>query len=61
MAINQTVHFTDWVVGHSHLAMLGFATFAGAGGLVHVWERLPGAFQRACVRVVVLAARRRAS
>ncbi len=41
MAINQTVHFTDWVVGHSHLAMLGFATFAGAGGLVHVWERLP--------------------
>lgn len=41
MAINQTVHFTDWVVGHSHLAMLGFATFAGAGGLVHIWERLP--------------------
>src|SRR5262245_4546470 len=41
MAVNQTVHFTDWVVGHSHLAMLGFATFAGAGGLVHVWERLP--------------------
>lgn len=42
MAINQAVHFTDWVVGHSHLAMLGFATFAGAGGLVHIWERLPG-------------------
>jgi cbb3-type cytochrome c oxidase subunit I len=42
MAINQTVHFTDWVVGHSHLAMLGFATFAGAGGLVHMWQRLPG-------------------
>lgn len=42
MAINGTVHFTDWVVGHSHLAMLGFATFAGAGGLIHVWERLPG-------------------
>ena len=41
MAVNRAVHFTDWVVGHSHLAMLGFATFAGAGGLVHVWERLP--------------------
>jgi len=41
MAVNQTVHFTDWVVGHSHLAMLGFATFAGAGGLVHLWQRLP--------------------
>jgi cbb3-type cytochrome oxidase subunit 1 len=50
MAINQTVHFTDWVVGHSHLAMLGFATFAGAGGLVHMWERLPGVRfnRRAC-------------
>jgi len=42
MAVNQTVHFTDWVVGHSHLAMLGFATFAAAGGLVHAWQRLPG-------------------
>ena len=50
MAINQAVHFTDWVVGHSHLAMLGFATFAGAGGLVHMWERLPGVRfnRRAC-------------
>jgi len=28
MSVNQTVHFSDWVVGHSHLAMLGFATFA---------------------------------
>lgn len=43
MAINQSVHFTDWVIGHSHLAMLGFATFAAAGGLVHVWQRIPWA------------------
>ena len=28
------------VVGHSHRAMMGFATFAAAGGLVHVWQRL---------------------
>jgi cbb3-type cytochrome c oxidase subunit I len=41
MAVNQTVHFTDWVVGHSHLAMLGFASFAAAGGLVHAWQRIP--------------------
>jgi cbb3-type cytochrome oxidase subunit 1 len=40
MAINQAVHFTDWVVGHSHLAMLGFATFAAAGGLIHAWQRI---------------------
>jgi cytochrome c oxidase cbb3-type subunit I/II len=43
MAINQHVHFTDWVIGHSHLSMLGFAGFAAAGGLVHAWQRLPGA------------------
>jgi cbb3-type cytochrome c oxidase subunit I len=40
MSINQAVHFTDWVVGHSHLAMLGFASFAAAGGLVHAWQRI---------------------
>ena len=43
MAFNQTVHFTDWVIGHSHLAMLGFATFAAAGGLIHAWQRIPWA------------------
>jgi cbb3-type cytochrome oxidase subunit 1 len=43
MAFNQAVHFTDWVIGHSHLAMLGFATFAAAGGLVHAWQRIPWA------------------
>jgi cbb3-type cytochrome c oxidase subunit I len=43
MSLNQAVHFTDWVIGHSHLAMLGFATFAGIGGIVHAWQRLPAA------------------
>jgi cbb3-type cytochrome oxidase subunit 1 len=43
MAVNQAVHFSDWVIGHSHLAMLGFATFAAIGGLVHAWQRMPGA------------------
>jgi len=43
MAVNQAVHFTDWVVGHSHMAMMGFATFAAAGGLVHAWQRIPWA------------------
>jgi cbb3-type cytochrome oxidase subunit 1 len=43
MSINEAVHFSDWVIGHSHLAMLGFATFAAAGGLVHAWQRIPGA------------------
>src|SRR5579863_1487905 len=43
MSINQQVHFTDWVIGHSHLAMLGFASFSAAGGLIHVWQRIPWA------------------
>lgn len=43
MAVNQAVHFSDWVIGHSHLAMLGFATFAAAGGVVHAWQRIPWA------------------
>ncbi len=43
MSINQSVHFSDWVIGHSHLAMLGFATFAAAGGLIHAWQRIPWA------------------
>jgi len=43
MSVNQSVHFTDWVVGHSHLAMLGFASFAAAGGIIHAWQRIPGA------------------
>ena len=43
MAVNETVHFTDWVVAHSHMAMLGFASFAAAGGLVHAWQRMPEA------------------
>jgi len=41
MSLNQAVHFTDWVIGHSHLAMLGFATFAGIGGIIHAWQRIP--------------------
>lgn len=43
MALNRFVHFSDWVIGHSHLAMLGFATFAAIGGLLHAWQRLPNA------------------
>jgi len=41
MAFSQAVHFTDFIIGHSHLAMLGFATFAGIAGIVHAWQKLP--------------------
>ena len=42
MPVNRFVHFSDWVIGHSHLAMIGFASFAAIGGMLHAWQRLPG-------------------
>jgi len=41
MSVNQVVHFSDWVIGHSHLAMLGFATYAGIAGIIYSWQRIP--------------------
>ncbi len=43
MPFNRLVHFSDWVIGHAHLAMLGFATFTAVGGMAYVWQRIPGA------------------
>lgn len=42
MPVNRFTHFSDWVIGHSHLAMIGFASFTAAGALAHVWSSLPG-------------------
>jgi mono/diheme cytochrome c family protein len=42
MSVNRLVHFTDWVIGHSHFAMIGFASFAAIGGLLHVWRQTAG-------------------
>ena len=42
MPMQRVVHFSDWVIGHSHLAMLGFGTFVALGGIAHVWERSVG-------------------
>ncbi len=39
MPLQRHIHFTDWVIGHSHLAMLGFASFISLGSLIHVWQR----------------------
>lgn len=43
LPFNRLVHFSDWVIGHSHLAMLGFATFTSIGGMTYVWQRVPHA------------------
>ncbi len=42
MPLNRFLHFSDWVVGHSHLAMLGFASFIAIGAVAHSWRRTPG-------------------
>jgi cytochrome c oxidase cbb3-type subunit I/II len=42
MPVNRFVHFSDWVIGHSHLAMIGFASLIAAGGVGHIWQRIPG-------------------
>jgi cbb3-type cytochrome oxidase cytochrome c subunit/cytochrome c553 len=42
MPVNRFIHFTDWVIGHSHFAMIGFASFLALGGIAHVWQRIPG-------------------
>jgi cytochrome c oxidase cbb3-type subunit I/II len=43
MPVNRFIHFSDWVIGHSHLAMIGFASFTAAGALAHIWSNMPGA------------------
>lgn len=43
MPVQRLIHFTDWVIGHSHLAMIGFASFIAIGGMLHAWQRTPGA------------------
>src|SRR5438445_552532 len=42
MPVNRFIHFTDWVIGHSHLAMIGFASCIALGGIAHLWQRIPG-------------------
>ncbi len=42
MPLNRFVHFSDWVIGHSHMAMIGFGSFIALGGLLHAWRLTPG-------------------
>jgi cbb3-type cytochrome c oxidase subunit I len=42
MPVNRLVHFTDWVIGHAHFAMIGFASFAAIGGLLYAWRETAG-------------------
>lgn len=41
MPINCFIHFSDWVIGHSHLAMIGFASFTEGTGLLVISDTSP--------------------
>lgn len=43
MPVQRLTHFSDWVIGHSHMAMFGFGSFIAMGGVLHAWQRMPGA------------------
>lgn len=42
MRVQEQIHFSDWVIAHSHLAMAGFASFIIIGGILHAWPKVSG-------------------
>src|SRR5699024_11682181 len=40
--VQECIHYTDWVIAHSHMAMAGFATFMVFGGILHLWPMVSG-------------------
>jgi len=41
-SVQQLTHFTNWTVGHAHMAVLGFAGFIALGALWHVLPLVTG-------------------
>ncbi len=42
LTLQQVIHFTDWVVAHAHLVMLGVFGFWLMGVVTHLWPKLTG-------------------
>lgn len=42
LAVQEIIHFTDWVPGHAHLVMLGVFAFWCIGIMTWLWPRLTG-------------------
>ncbi len=42
LTVQKVIHFTDWVVGHSHLIMFGVFGFWILGIITELWPRLVG-------------------
>ncbi len=41
-SVQTVTHLTNWVVGHSHIAVFGFAGFIGLGGIYFILPRITG-------------------
>jgi cbb3-type cytochrome c oxidase subunit I len=41
-SVQRVTHFTNWTIGHSHLAVLGFVAFMATGALWHVLPLITG-------------------
>ncbi|MEM7015393.1 MAG: cbb3-type cytochrome c oxidase subunit I [Verrucomicrobiota bacterium] len=42
LSVQKVIHFTDWVVAHAHLALLGAFTFWNIGAMLYVWPKVTG-------------------
>lgn len=42
LTVQKAIHFTDWVIGHSHLVMFGVFSFWIMGLITEIWPRLTG-------------------
>jgi cytochrome c oxidase cbb3-type subunit 1/cytochrome c oxidase cbb3-type subunit I/II len=40
--VQRITHLTNWVVGHSHIAVFGFSGFIGLGGIYFLLPRITG-------------------
>jgi cbb3-type cytochrome oxidase subunit 1 len=40
--VQKVTHFTNWVIGHSHIAVLGFSGFIAIGAMYHVLPMVTG-------------------
>jgi cytochrome c oxidase cbb3-type subunit 1 len=41
-SVQRVTHLTNWVVGHSHIAVFGFSGFIGLGGIYFLLPRITG-------------------
>lgn len=42
LAVQKVIHFTDWVVAHAHLPLLGAFTYWNLAALTYIWPRVTG-------------------